>query len=109
MSALGPQFMSINELKGLKTIDAPSGDKTVGDLLDKKRGEILDAPEYNSVRQNMKRQGQTAPLGVSKNHDWLLDGHHRVAIAEDLGWEKMEVSSDVLKSSDLDFDKKHGW
>jgi hypothetical protein len=108
MSALGPQFMSINELKGLKTIDRPGcPDATVADTLATKRRDILRDPEYNSLRKSMKTSGQTAPLGVSEGT--LVDGHHRVAIAEDLGWEKMEVSSDVLKSSDLDFDKKHGW
>jgi hypothetical protein len=98
MSALGAQFMSIDELKGLHSLTPDSG-KTVGDTLSSKRKDILEYPEYNSVRKSMKTQGQTEPLGVSNGT--LTDGHHRVAIAEDLGWKGMHVSADTLRGDDV--------
>ena len=102
------QFMSIDELKRLKSIDSAKPGGTVGEELPRKRREIVQNYQvYNSVRNSMKEKGQTAPLCVSG--DKLLQGHHRIAIAEDLGWEKMHVSNDLAGSHDLDFDRKHRW
>jgi hypothetical protein len=97
------QFMSMSDLKGLRS----GAGKTVGDVLPAQRRDILENPVYNSVRRGMKESGQTAPLRV--NDGTLVDGHHRVAIAEDLGWAGMHVSSGHGQSTDAAFDKKHNW
>lgn len=85
---LGPQFMTIGALKGLSSGAHPG--KMVGDTLQDKRRDILEYPEYNTVRKSMKTRGQTEPLSVTGST--LNDGHHRVAIAEDLGWKGMHVA-----------------
>jgi len=98
MSVLNPaQFMSMDELKGLKS--GPHPGKTVGDTLNSKRRDTLEYPEYNTLRKSMKTKGQTEPLAVSNGT--MSDGHHRVAIAEDLGWSGMNVSADTLRGGDL--------
>ena len=72
---------------------------TVADILPFKRLDIdQDTDRYDALRLSMQLNGQTAPIAV--NMGYLLNGGHRVAIAIELGWPGLTVSSDHEASED---------
>lgn len=108
---LGAQWMSMEQLKGLTSVDAeaendyrldrgePPMDTSVASILPRKRADIAGDPDrYGALRESMRTHGQTVPLAV--NAGYLLNGGHRVAMAEDEGWDGMHVSSDHEASED---------
>lgn len=50
--------------------------------------------QYHMLKDSMKYYGQLAPLHVSKDKERLKDGIHRVAVASDLGWRTIELSTE---------------
>lgn len=58
-------------------------DRTVRDVLDSKR----QNPDYLALLEDVRKNGITIPLFIRTQNGtpWLADGHHRVAIALDLG------------------------
>jgi hypothetical protein len=56
--------------------------------------EDLDG-RYGRLRESMRTHGQTAPIFIY--HGGLGDGHHRVAMALELGWTSMFYCADELK------------
>ncbi|MDH6448200.1 hypothetical protein M2155_000608 [Streptomyces sp. SAI-119] len=56
---------------------------TVRDILDHKR----DSEHYAGLLDEIRRDGMTLPIMVRTldGEPWLVDGHHRVAAAIDLG------------------------
>ena len=85
--------------------EAPMGTK-VSDILPRKQADIAGDPErYGALRESMQSRGQTAPLAV--NAGYLLNGGHRAAIAQELGWKGMHVTSDHEASEDRDWNKAH--
>jgi len=116
----GAQFMPMHELLKLTSVDAeaqndyradaglkPMG-TTVADILPQKRADIeRDPAYYGAVEHSMRTTpgGMTAPLGVSGQY--LLNGGHRVAIAQRLGWVGMHVDSNFGGSTDESFDNTH--
>lgn len=108
--------MTMDQLKGLTSVDAeaendyridrgePPMPTSVADILPRKRADIAGDPErYGALRESMRTRGQTAPLAV--NAGYLLNGGHRVAIAEDEGWKGMHVTSDHEASEDREWNK----
>jgi hypothetical protein len=69
---------------------------TVGDKLPDIHMEILltRTDQYHMLKESMKYYGQLVPLHVSKDKMRLKDGLHRVAIASDLGWRSIELSTE---------------
>ena len=99
------QFMPMDKILKLTSADSKTGG-TVESVLPEKRAHMNSKPEvYSDLRDSMKNNGQTRPLGAAE--DTMFEGHHRVAIAQDLGWKGMEVSPDVGKSYDDTWDSKH--
>lgn len=85
----------------------PTGD-TVADILPQKRADIDRDPQYyGAVEHSMRTTpgGMTAPLGVSGQY--LLNGAHRVALAQQMGWVGMHVSNTFGGSTDEAFDDTH--
>lgn len=81
---------------------------TVADILPQKRADIARDPAYyGAVEHSMRTTpgGMTAPLGVSG--PYLLNGGHRVALAQQMGWVGMHVDRDFGSSTDNDFDAAH--
>ena len=75
---------------------------TVADILPFKRLDIdQDTDRYDALRLSMAANGQTAPIAV--NMGYLLNGGHRVAIAIELGWPGLYVSSDHEASEDREW------
>ena len=90
---------------GLST-RAPLAGVTVADILDHKRDDIAARQDvYGPVEEHMRANGQTAP--VHSDAGYLFNGHHRVAIALNLGWAGMWVTDELELSSDEDFDALH--
>lgn len=56
---------------------------TVRDILDHKRS----SPHYPELLEEIRRDGIALPIMIRTHHGepWLVDGHHRVAAAIDLG------------------------
>lgn len=113
---LGAQWMSLDQLKGLTSVDAeaendyrvdrgePPMDTHVSSILPRKHAEIAGDPQrYGALRESMQTQGQTVPLAV--NAGYLLNGGHRLAMAEQLGWKGLHVTSDHEASEDRVWNK----
>jgi hypothetical protein len=85
--------------------------KLVRHAMRRKRREINSDPEYyGAVKNEMATNGQTVPLSIGRaeGHEHLLNGHHRVAIAQELGWSHMNVvRGDTFHSTDHQFDQGH--
>lgn len=114
------QFMPMADILKLTSVDAeaandyrqldglPAKGTTVADILPQKRADVeRDPAYYGQVEHSMRTTpgGMTAPLGVSGQY--LLNGGHRVAIAQRLGWVGMHVDSDFGSSTDESFDASH--
>lgn len=113
----GAQFMPMDKIMGLTSVDAEAnndyrvdqglkpGGTTVADILPQKRADIDRDPQYyGALRRSMETTpgGMTAPLGV--NDKYLLNGAHRVALAHEMGWVGMHVDKDFGSSTDESFD-----
>lgn len=79
------QFMPMHKLKKLISNDSVSGMGTVGQSLPGKR----KSAQYSQIRDDMA-SGQTLPLPQVVD-SVLVDGHHRIAAADELGWKGMTV------------------
>jgi hypothetical protein len=119
---LGAQFMPMADILKLTSVDAeamrdyraegfyshipPLAGTTVADILPHKLHEVeTNRARYASVEESMRRHGLTAPIGV--NAGYLANGGHRVAIAHQLGWVGMHVTSDFEGSTDRQWDAAH--
>lgn len=82
------QFMSMGDLGKLKST---IGGGTVDQNLPKLRAyEEKQAPMYMAgLRERMSEQGQREPVIV--HNGALKDGHHRMLVAQDLGWEGLRA------------------
>lgn len=71
---------------------------TVGDILEAKRR----SPFYRKLYENVKKNGLTCPIYISDNNGNRLvcNGHHRIAVCEDLGYKEIEYTSDILAGWD---------
>lgn len=59
-----------------------------------KNKEVNTLPQYHELKEAMRTQGQTQSISAGKDNKGkphLIDGHHRVAIAQQLGWTHMLV------------------
>lgn len=112
--------MPMHKILALTSVDAearndyrvanrlPATGDTVADILPQKRADIdRDPAYYGQVEHSMRttRGGMTAPLGVSGQY--LLNGGHRVALAQQMGWVGMHVSETFGGSTDEAFDAAH--
>jgi hypothetical protein len=50
-------------------------------------------PMYSLLMRSMEEHGQQVPVRVTSDKLRLRDGHHRIAIADLLGWDNMLVST----------------
>lgn len=113
----GAQFMPMSAILKLTSVDAEAANDyreldglaprgtTVADILPQKRADIdRDPVYYGAVEHSMRTTpgGLSAPLGVSGSY--LLNGGHRVALAQQMGWVGMHVSDDFGGSTDEAFD-----
>lgn len=115
--------MSIDKIKGLPSVDQAAEGHLggrVSDILPQKRQEIAeDWPEYVHMSRSMAHDGQTYPVHIGPAHQVLSDyglsrlrhhyaadqlmlgsGHHRVAVAEELGWSHLHYSPDMHETGD---------
>ncbi len=81
--ARGLTKMSIKDIKKLPSGDAPG--KKVGDVLDQKRNSQGHRAHVLAVKYGPEPQPVTLKDGV------FIDGHHRVAAAEDAGLTHLRV------------------
>jgi hypothetical protein len=116
------QFMPMAKLLQLRSGDVHQDEQTVADVLPRKKAEMADphmTPEYYAaLRQSMVDHGQTAPIEVVRAPGGrvLGEGHHRVAIAHDLGWEGMHVrvtrskyGRPASEYADPEFHQRYHW
>ena len=71
------QFMPMSEALALRSRDYGG---LVGDVLPRLRG----SARYDAIKADMAAHGQKDPVRV-EGYD-LHGGHHRIAVAHDLGW-----------------------
>jgi ParB-like nuclease domain len=93
------QFLPMHELLKLPSNDAePSWrDQSVAAVIRRMKAPH-DPKRHEAIRQSMIEHGQTEPLPLSRNRFGvvkLADGHHRVKIANDLGWPGMYVYNEL--------------
>lgn len=85
-------------LERIKQLDfaSPTGFMKVADFLPQVLEEVREdiSTQYSILKNSMREQGQIVPLRISRDHKRLRDGIHRIAIATDLGWEHLEVSTE---------------
>jgi hypothetical protein len=75
----------------------------VEDILDRIKYEIkFFGPMYAILRESMEEYGQRVPVHISDDKMRLRDGIHRIAIADDLGWNTVLVSTDIRKWHEWD-------
>ena len=76
---------------------------TVRDVLDSKRQD----PEYAELLESIRRNGIELPVMVRTRggEPWLVDGHHRVAAAIDLGIETLVWSDLPLEVEDRPYNQ----
>jgi hypothetical protein len=101
---LSPKQFSlpINDVLKLDSYDAPlRGLKTVGQLLPHTKAQMAEYKNkdiglknpaheyYQGIRQSMVENGQTEPIPLYKGA--VTGGHHRIAIAHDLGWSSLDL------------------
>jgi hypothetical protein len=114
-------FMTMDAILALHSMDAeaemdyqalglshrtPLAGVTVADIMPHKRGDIEARSDvYGPVEEHMRLHGQTA--AIHSDAGYLFNGHHRVAIALDLGWPGMWVTDELEHSSDEAFDASH--
>jgi hypothetical protein len=79
------QFMPLHKIKKLVSNNSTSGMATVGQMLPRARRDS----QYASVRDSMASVGQQEPLQVVDSV--LVEGHHRAAAAEELGWKGLQI------------------
>lgn len=81
----------------IKELDFPSptGFMKVGDFLSQAIEEVTAdvSTQYSILKKSMEEQGQLVPLHVSRDYKRLRDGIHRIALATELRWHFMDVSS----------------
>lgn len=85
-------------------VASPVGFTLVRDLLPQVTEEIKAdvSGQYGILRKSMEFSGQVIPLFLSKDKCRLRDGIHRIAIANDLGWLTMTVSTTRMVYSSWD-------
>ncbi len=78
------QFMPLHKIKKLISNNSTNMG-TVGQMLPRARRDS----QYASVRDSMASVGQQEPLQVVDSV--LVEGHHRAAAAEELGWKGLQI------------------
>jgi hypothetical protein len=96
------KLWSLDQIKQLD-FASPTGFMKVGDFLPQVIEEVKAdySTQYALLRKSMREQGQLVPLHVSRDCMRLRDGIHRIAIASELGWNYLDVSTE-RRSSDWD-------
>jgi hypothetical protein len=89
------QLWSLDNIKELD-FPSPTGFMKVIDFLPHVLEEVrMDvSTQYAILSKSMKEDGQLVPLRISRDATRLRDGIHRVAIATELEWKYMEVSTE---------------
>lgn len=94
------------------TVDDDDSDETceyVRDVLDYKR----TSEHYPGLLEEIRRDGMNLPIMIRtyRNQPWLVDGHHRVAAAIDLGITHLVWSDLSLEVEDRPLNPvmRHGW
>lgn len=101
----GAQFMTVDHLKNMPSMDSRTGG-TVGDMLPQKRADMARDPgTYDLLRSSM-RKGQTGAIGV--NEGVVFDGHHRIALADEMGIKHLRVSDNWEDTGDDKWDRLSG-
>ncbi len=95
-------------------LDRPSGDNypdSVIGILDKKRKD----PWYPALVQVIQDEGFTVPIRID-SAGWVVDGHHRIAAAMELGMAWVPVTSaewadhqHTFRQDNSDYDSWWGW
>jgi hypothetical protein len=99
----------MREILALRSAEAEEdyGEYTVADVLPYKEEDIAGdrGGEYSRLRESMMTRGQTAPVNIYAGT--LGDGHHRVALAVELGWTSMRYTDAPSEhpTDDLDYDQ----
>jgi ParB-like chromosome segregation protein Spo0J len=89
-------IIPVAEALALMSPDAEPEDGTdVADVLDRKR----QSPHYPQLLEEIRRDGITVPVVIdySGTYGELLEGHHRIAAAVDLGLPSIPWSSVPLR------------
>jgi hypothetical protein len=99
--AAGCDYDELWTLDQVKALYSPDGDycsygtDTVGGTLENKRQDL----GYDRLREDMRTRGITCPILVTDNSfcgNSCGNGHHRVAVAEELGWTHLPVTFDEI-------------
>jgi hypothetical protein len=100
--------MRLTDILALKSAEAEEDydEYTVEDVLPYKLEDIAEDRDgqYTHLRISMQTRGQTVPVNICNGV--LGDGHHRVAIAYELGWETLYYCGDSREGmwTDLEYD-----
>lgn len=100
--------LPLSEIMQLPTVDAREslGEKTVADVLGRKRADMAKDPgTYSLLRSSMKK-GQTAPIGI--RNGVVIDGMHRIALAKDLGISHLFHTPDRMRTEDESWNRMTG-
>src|ERR1700728_4550041 len=83
---------------------SPTGFMKVKDFLPQVIEEVTQdySTQYAILKKSMKINGQLVPLHVSKDMLRLRDGIHRIALATQLEWKFMDVSTDNRDNTEWD-------
>lgn len=86
------------------SVASPSNFVLVKDILPEITEEIKAdvSGQYKILRDSMSSYWQVVPLFISQDKSRLRDGLHRIAIAHDLGWLYMSVSTTRIVYSSWD-------
>lgn len=104
--------MPLDQIMRLPSSDAPPGG-TVADVLPRKAREVAEDPhgEFGPLRADMAAHGQRWPIHVDPDTG-VGNGHHRIAIAQQLGWKDMAYSPEFEDTGE-EFegfkDERPGW
>lgn len=83
---------------------SPTGFMKVKDFLPEVTEEVRRdySTQYAILKKSLAENGQMVPLHVSKDMSRLRDGIHRIALATELGWKFMDVSTDRRLNTEWD-------
>jgi hypothetical protein len=101
--------MALDEILLLPSADAAyDSEYTVADILPHMQREInanfvssSKDMSYSDIRENMRRNGQTVPICIADDYEgfpMVYNGHHRIALAVELGWTEMYYTDDFMES-----------
>lgn len=89
-----------------KVLEMPScddGGRPVIGVMDWKKSD----PHFYAVVESIKRHGFTKGIRVDPRSGWVMDGHHRIAAALELGLAYIPVEEGCWAEYDVDFFLKY--